>query len=50
MQRDAGHEEEGFYHQAASDWDVWYNQNIAMIEFKIPNSWSSSGDNSLSTR
>lgn len=49
MQRDAGHTEEGFYHQAASDWDVWYNQNIAMIEFQIPNTWSSSGDNSLST-
>lgn len=49
MQRDAGHTEEGFYHQAASDWDVQYNRNIAMIEFQIPNTWSSSGDNSLST-
>lgn len=36
MQRDAGHTEEGFYHQAASDRDVRYNQNIAMIKFQIP--------------
>lgn len=49
MQRDAGHKEEGFYHQASSGRDVRYNQNIAMIEFQIPTTWSSSGDNSLST-
>lgn len=48
MQRNAGHREEGFYHQAASDWDIWKNQNISMIEFQIPKRWSNSGDNSLS--
>lgn len=32
-----------------SDQDVQYDQNIAMIEFQIPNTWSSSGDNSLTS-
>lgn len=46
-QRDAGPTEEGFYHQAASDGDIWWNQNISMIEFQIPKTSSGSGGDSL---